>query len=274
MNHKIHQVSKKKRNVLALQYTLTSNKKLPKKETKSSQIVKKKKKINQLKKTSKELEKPALKDKKESAVQESPKRVKDLPRKVTKEKSNPTKLEQQKSKKRPKKTKLKTPVEQKSSPKVQPKQGQKTTPNKAKTKVQKKSKQKPAKERKQFIKTLIPKKKMKTSLQESKPVQKAISQRKNIVSKFKLQTAQVLFQSIPKYPRILQKRKVEGIVVVQVMIAKNHQVKNLKIFQSCGNRKLDQEALKAAKKSKYLAQKNAKGVYEDSLHKLLFQFKL
>ncbi|MCO4783347.1 MAG: TonB family protein [Candidatus Cloacimonetes bacterium] len=90
--------------------------------------------------------------------------------------------------------------------------------------------------------------------------------------KSKNQAAQVLFQAVPSYPKVLQKRRVEGVTVVRLLIDSSHQASQFEIYQSSKNRRLDQEAIRAAKRSKYQAQINKKGANVNSYHKLLFRF--
>lgn len=157
---------------------------------------------------------------------------------------------------------------------------QSTEQKKTRIKLPKKVKNKKAKSIIKKTKQVRSKVTQKRSNQKSKKSLKEFKQSKQIVtskqvlSKSKLNPAQVLFQKKPNYPKILQKRKVEGIVIVQVFIKKDHLVHKAIILKSSGNNILDKEALNAAKKSKYLAQKNNKGIYESSYHKLLFRFKI
>lgn len=96
---------------------------------------------------------------------------------------------------------------------------------------------------------------------------------KSIPIKSNIQAAKVLLQKSPHYPKVLQKRSIGGLVTIELFIDKNHKTSQFKVLVSSGHSRLDLEALKAAKKSKYQAQKNEKGAYIGSYHKLLFRFK-
>ncbi len=64
--------------------------------------------------------------------------------------------------------------------------------------------------------------------------------------------AKLLHKQIPKYPRIARKMGIEGTVVLQIIVDKTGNPRSVELQQSSGSEILDEAAVRAGKKCKFI----------------------